>query len=230
MYTMSLSSRITIFFCYFSNRSGLIRTPSSTCSSQGRRLVKNTAISPVQHTSTVHLNNLHHIPNPPLLPPVHRTSKSNLTKGFSPSPPTMASDIEPGCSSCTQQRRKLPSLQNMSDRVARLSQKSREKSDLHRANRSRRRILKPLSNSDSNSDKSDITFQHQEQSIDPFNVKNTGLESYSNLLNRVRPPSKENVTSKSPHNGISSTSIGRKKTTPELRLSSKFVILKFLFL
>jgi len=217
-------------------RSGLVRTPSSTCSSQGRRLIKNTTISPVipvQQVSTSNIDSLSHkiihMPNPPVLPPVTRASKSNLNKKLTPTPPPMASahshmhTERASASSVTQQqRRKLPSLQDMSDRMARLNQKSREKSDLHLASRSRRRVLKPLNTSDNNSDKSGPLSQHHEQSKrgnEAYKTYNTELDSYTKLLNWVQPPgTTENDSS---HTTISSTSITQKKTTPELRLSSK---------
>jgi len=222
------------------HRSGLTRKPSKIRSSSKGQRVPN-SISPfIQHQERPPpesiIKDKIYLPNPPpILPPVRRTmsaSKKNRHMSSSSHESTTTS-FDPlvdhaSYSAHINHHRKLPSLkQDTSNHVTRLIQQheqneSSSREDIRVSSRSRRRVLKPLQNSDHHSDKLDSsTFQ--EHNIGPpataerLSKRSSDLDSYSRLLNWTQQ-AQDIGTSSSIHNfeGIRAS-----RVTPELKLSSR---------
>ena len=171
------------------------------------------------------------------MPPVRRTmsaSKKNRHLSSSSHEFTTTSFDplvdHPSYSAHINHHRKLPSLKpDTSNHVTRLIQQheqneSSSREDIRVSSRSRRRVLKPLQNSDHHSDKSDSsTFQ--EHNIGPpataerLSKRSSDLDSYSRLLNWTQQ-AQDIGSSSSIHNfeGIRTS-----RVTPELKLSSRLV-------
>jgi len=165
-------------------------------------------------------NKKNSLPQPPVLPPVQGAYKR--TNSSPSAEETNHFERSSACSSCVQ-RRKLPSLHDVSDRITRLNQ-SREKSDLHLASRSRRGVLKPLNHIDTDENKHDKILR---SSIQDSKARGNELansseaENYKRLLNWVQPK-EMNPLEKS--GAASLRSVSRNlRTTPELKLSSRLV-------
>ena len=161
------------------------------------------------------------MPHPPVLPPVRKSSKT-----FIPTSPSSVKceklldpDRSSACSSCAQ-RRKLPSIQDMSERISRLN-KSREKVDMQLGSRSRRRVLKPLRNIDKD-DRVDTLNSSHEPPLPDIGSASSEVESYKKLLNWMQPKSKERVLENEVNTGLGTVSKS-KRNTPELTLSSRLV-------
>lgn len=234
---------------FFHIRSGLVRKPSKIHSSSKCQRVPNGISPSIQHHGRPPAESIIkdkiYLPNPPpILPPVRRTSASKKNRHMSNSSYESATaPFDPlvdhaSYSAHINHRRKLPSLKpDASNQMTHLVQQHEQsegssREDIRVSSRSRRRVLKPLQNSDPHIDKLN-SASFQEHNIVPpataerLSKRNSDLDSYSRLLNWTHQ-AQDASTSSSRHNfeGIRAVS----RVTPELKLSSRLVKKKFLLL
>ena len=212
--------------------------PSTIRSSKGQRVPN--SVSPfIQHRPPTDglIRDKIYLPNPPpVLPPVRRTSASkkhrHVSRGDHEStPPSDLLANHASYSAHINHHRKLPSLQQQdaSNQATRSIQQQEKNDSTSRDDirMHRRRVLKPLQNTDHHSNKSDSP-SYQEHVLPSATTEritrnNSDFDSYSRLLNWTHETNDINI-SNTKHNldGIRAVSRG-KRVTPELKLSSRLV-------
>lgn len=162
------------------------------------------------------------LPHPPVLPPVRRNSKAGIPTSPLSIKYDNQKDCSSACSSCTQ-RRKLPSIHDMSERISRLN-KSREKGELRLGSRSRRHVLKPLGNIEKDGIFDELTGG--DPPLPEIGSTSAEVESYKKLLSWMQPKSNDSLSETSKSGGPGTISMS-KRNTPELSISSRLRSVNF---